>query len=196
MVAQVNLHAIEEGLPMKGMVFTEFMELVDEKLSPETTERLLEMSDLPSGGIYTSVGNYDPQEMVTLVTNLSGMTGTSVPDLLKTFGRHLFKRFLASFPEFFEGINSSLEFLPHVDGYVHVEVRKLYPDAELPTFTCEVPEPGSMTMTYESKRHLAPLAEGLILACIDHYGESLEVRSETIASDPPTTKFFITPKQT
>ena len=41
---------------MKGLVFTEFLELVDEQFSFETCEQIIEMSDLPSGGIYTSVG--------------------------------------------------------------------------------------------------------------------------------------------
>ena len=49
---------------MKGMIFTEFFELVDDRFSFETSERLIEMSHLPSEGIYTSVGTYDHQEMV------------------------------------------------------------------------------------------------------------------------------------
>lgn len=179
---------------MKGLVFTEFFEFVDDKFSFETTERLIEMSHLPSEGVYTAVGTYDSQEIVTLVTNLSALIGVSVPDLLKEFGRHLFKRFLASFPTFFEGIKSTMEFLPQVDGYVHLEVRKLYPDAELPSFSCTTPEPGMMIMTYRSKRNLPDLAEGLILACIDHFGESLIVSREAVQKDPLETRFIIMPK--
>ncbi|MEI6308484.1 MAG: heme NO-binding domain-containing protein [bacterium] len=179
---------------MKGMVFTEFLELVDERFSFETTERLIEMSHLPSEGTYTSVGTYDHQEMITLVSNLSTLTGTSVADLLKEFGRHLFRRFLISFPTFFEGIKSSMEFLPRVDSYVHLEVRKLFSDVELPSFSCTTPEPGVMIMAYRSKRNLPDLAEGLILSCIDHFGESLQVRRETGQDDPPETRFIIMPK--
>jgi hypothetical protein len=178
---------------MKGMVFTEFFELVDEKFSFETSERLIEMSHLPTKGIYTSVGTYDPQEMMTLVSNLSTLVAVSVTDLLREFGRHLFKRFLVSFPTFFEGVESSMEFLPRVNGYVHMEVRKLYPDAELPSFSCTMPEPEMMILTYRSKRMLADLAEGLIKACIDHFGESLLVRRETGQEDPPETRFIIMP---
>jgi hypothetical protein len=32
----------------------------------------------------------------------------SISDLLKEFGRHLLKRFVSSFPVFFEGIGSTL----------------------------------------------------------------------------------------
>ena len=179
---------------MKGMVFTEFLELVDDKLSFETSERLIEMSDLPSEGSYTAVGTYDAQEMMTLVTNLSTLTGVSVPDLLKAFGRHLFKRFVSFFPAFFEGVGSSLEFLPRVDSYVHLEVRKLYPDAELPSFSCSIPEPGTLIMAYQSKPNLADLAEGLILACIEHFGDSLVVTREIGQGEPRETGFVVMPK--
>ena len=179
---------------MKGMVFTEFFELVDDTFSFETSEQLIEMSQLPSEGIYTSVGTYDHQEMVTLVTNLSTLTNVPVPKLLNTFGRHLFKRFLTSFPSFFENIGSSLEFLPQVNDYVHLEVLKLYPDAELPSFDCEKPEPGTMIMTYRSKRNMADLAEGLILACIEHFDEPLIVKKEVGQEIPPETRFTIMAK--
>ena len=179
---------------MKGMVFTEFLELVDTTFSLETSERLIEMSQLPSDGVYTSVGTYDAREMAMLVTNLSTLTGVPVSDLLKSFGRHLFQRFTATFPEFFEGMRSSLDFLPRVEDYVHLEVRKLYPDAELPSFSCDVAQPGSMVMIYRSTRNLPDLAEGLILACIEHFGESLVVRREDSGENVSETRFVIMPE--
>ena len=174
---------------MKGMVFTEFVEMVENRFSFETAERLLESTDLPSGGVYTSVGTYDHHEMVALVSNLSTMVGVPVPELLKAFGHHLFRRFVESFPKFFEGIGSTFEFLPQVHTYVHLEVKKLYPDAETPSFMCTTPEPGRMIMTYRSDRNLPDLAEGLVLACVEHFGESLTVVRETVGSD---TLFTIT----
>lgn len=179
---------------MKGLVFTEFIEMVDNKFGFETCERLLERSELPSGGVYTSVGTYDPQEMVSLVTNLAGLSGLPVPDLLKHFGRHLFQFFLVAFPAFFEGIKSSQEFLPRVNDYVHQEVQKLYPGAETPEFLFNIPAPGQMIMTYRSKRNLPDLAEGLLLACFDHFGESFTLRRENGEGNPPDTLFYIASK--
>jgi Haem-NO-binding len=54
---------------------------------------------------------------------------------LRSFGKHLFGRFVCNYPQFFGGINSALTFLANIEGYIHVEVRKLYPDAELPSLT-------------------------------------------------------------
>ena len=179
---------------MKGIVFSEFLELVDEEFSMETCEQVLEMSDLPSGGAYTAIGTYDPQEMRTLLGNLHEVTGVPVPDLLQTFGRYLFRFFVTSFPMFFEGVSSTFEFLPRVHEYVHVEVRKLYPDASLPTFAGEGPVDGVMTMSYRSQSDLPDLAEGLIQGCIEHYDEPLQSTMERVGGDPPETIFTIGPK--
>jgi hypothetical protein len=182
-----------KGLTMKGIVFSEFLELVDEEFSMETCEQVLEMSDLPSGGVYTSIGTYDPQEMRTLLGNLHEVTGVPVPDLLQTFGRHLFGFFVTSFPMFFEGVHSTFAFLPRVHSYVHLEVRKLYPDASLPTFACEEPADGVMVMSYRSQNDLPDLAHGLIQGCIEHYGEALRCSMERVGGEPPETVFTIAP---
>ena len=36
---------------VKGLVFTEFIDMVDDRFSLETSERLIETCDLPSGGV-------------------------------------------------------------------------------------------------------------------------------------------------
>jgi len=40
---------------MKGIVFTEFLEMIENEMSPEPVDRLIEESDLSSeGGLYFS----------------------------------------------------------------------------------------------------------------------------------------------
>ena len=176
---------------MKGLVFVHFLEMVDKRFSIEVSERLIQTSDLPSKGIYTTVGTYDFGEMAALVTNLSRITGIPVSELLKEFGRYLFGVFVKYFPAFFEGINSTFEFLPQVHSYVHLEVEKLYADAELPVFTCDDSDPDKLLMTYKSTRNLPDLAEGLMLGCIEHFGEELTVSRKTPEGDQQATLFII-----
>ncbi|MGH7818715.1 MAG: heme NO-binding domain-containing protein [Candidatus Binatia bacterium] len=166
---------------MKGIVFTEFLEMVEERFSPEIADRIIEASKLRSGGAYTAVGTYDYQELLRLVASLSHETGAPVGDLVRSFGQHLFGRFFVSDPQFFEGIDNAFDFLRNIEKYVHMEVRKLYPDAELPSFECSSPDPSSLTMTYRSTRPFAVFAEGLILGCIEHFGESIAVRREDLS---------------
>jgi hypothetical protein len=165
--------------------------MVEEKFSPDMTDRIIEGAELASGGAYTTVGTYDHHEMIALVTCLSRETGTPASELIRTFGEHLFGRFQRLFPTYFEGVPSAFDFLRQVEDYIHIEVRKLYPEAELPTFTCEEPRPDQLSMTYRSTRPFAALAEGLIRGCIAHYGEPIEVGVEDLSEGAGTAARFL-----
>lgn len=160
---------------MKGIVFTEFLEMVEDNFSPEVADGIIADADLPGGGAYTAVGTYPHAEMGKLVIALSKRTGVNVPDLLKAYGRHLFGRFLAGYPQFFMGVKTSFEFLKTIEGVVHVEVRKLYPDAELPSFETVEIAADHLRMTYRSPRCLGDFAEGLIEGCFDHFDERVSL---------------------
>jgi hypothetical protein len=175
---------------MKGVVFTEFLEMVENAHSPLMAEQLLTEIEPKSGGVYTRVGTYDYQELVAMVCQLGRHTGTPVPDLLHTFGRYMFSRFLAGFPQFFDGETSVLGFLPKLDGHIHGKVRKLYADAELPEFTAES-APGMLTTTYISSRPLAKFAKGLIEAAIAHFGRPVNLTVEDLSNRAGTHARFI-----
>ena len=166
---------------MKGMVFSEFIEMVEDQFSPELADKIIVDSNLESGGAYTAVGTYRHEEMLKLVGRLSEETGIAVDDLVKTFGRHLFGRFQSLYPGFFDDVGGTFEFLQTIDNHVHVEVRKLYPDAELPKFDCEQVDPNTVIMTYQSKRPFGNLAAGLMEGCIDYYQENIAIEREDLS---------------
>jgi hypothetical protein len=166
---------------VKGVVFTEFVEMVENQFSPELADTIITEADLPSGGIYTSVGTYAHEEFLLLVARLAEHTGTAPPDLQRRFGQYLFRRFLENHPQYFDGMDSAFDFLKKVEDHIHVEVRKLYPDAELPSFYYESPRPDCLYLTYQSSRPFASLAEGLIRGCIEHFGESIEVKIKDLS---------------
>lgn len=159
---------------MKGIVFTELIEMVENDLGIEIADRMIAGAKTKNDGAYTAVGTYDHAELIQLVFSLSSETGIPVPNLVQTFGRHLFARFNALYPQFFQGVETAIDFLPMIETFIHVEVRKLYPDAELPSFDCEHHE-GVLEMTYRSKRPFADLAEGLIRACVEHFQDAIEI---------------------
>lgn len=156
---------------MKGMVFTEFLELVEDRMGLAMVDRIIVDAKLPNDGAYTSVGTYDHGELVRLVVALSAATGTPVPDLLRLFGEHLFQRFSVAYPDFFARANGTFEFLCRIEDVIHTEVRKLYPDAELPSFAYEEPAAGELVLLYSSPRGFGDLAEGLLHGCIAHFKE-------------------------
>lgn len=171
---------------MKGVVFTEFLEMVEEEFSADLADTILESSDLASGGTYTTLGTYDYGEMVQLVSRLADETGISVSKLLLAFGEHLFGQFAKGHPHFFANNSSAFDFLLKVEDYIHVEVRKLYSDAELPSFEYDTSVPGRLLMTYRSSRPFGDLAEGLIRGCIKHFGDPIALVREDVAGGPQT----------
>lgn len=164
---------------MKGIVFTEFIDLVESAWSPEIADRVIAESNSSTGGAYTAVGTYDHRELVRMVVALGTTTGVPVPELLRRFGHHLAGRFAERFPRFFESQPTLFDFLASIDSVIHVEVRKLYPDAELPSFEVARRDDRHMTLVYRSTRHMAPLAQGLIEASARHYRTPIELGFDT-----------------
>jgi hypothetical protein len=154
--------------------------MVEDHFGDAAVERIIDEAPLPSGGAYTSVGTYDYRELMRLVKRLSVATGIDVSELVYVFGRHLFSRFVDAYPHFFDGVDSAFDFLDSIEKQIPVEVRKLYPDAELPTFTCHSRGPGHLEILYCSTRPFGDLAEGLIMGCIDYFGEEIAVRRENL----------------
>lgn len=177
---------------MKGMVFTEFIEMVEQTFGVEVADDIITTSGLPSGGAYTSVGNYDHREMLSMVGALSAQTGVPLPDLTRAFGRYLFGRFSTLYPAFFEGVTNAFDMLERIDGYIHVEVRKLYSDAELPRITMKQAADGGARLVYRSARPFAGVAEGLILGCIEHFGENITIQRDAGADDGTQAEWVLT----
>lgn len=175
---------------MKGIVFTELIEMVEADLGIEIADKMIGGANTSHAGAYTAVGTYDHAELIQLVISLSEETGVPVTELVRSFGKYLFGRFHVLYPQFFSGSDSAIDFLPLVESYIHVEVRKLYPDAELPAFDCECSD-GVMRMTYRSKRPFADLAEGLILACVEHFNDEIKVRRIDLGERDGTNACFV-----
>lgn len=176
---------------MKGVIFTEFLTMVEQAHGLDMVDTIIEKSDLPSGGAYTAVGTYPHTEIVSLVVNLSEETSTEISDLLKAFGQYLFHSLAKAYPMFVQKSSDPLDFLEQVETYIHVEVRKLYPDAELPTFECSRPNsPDQLHMVYHSIRHMEDVCEGLIKGSLEHFGAQATVERKTLDDD--TELFVIT----
>ena len=178
---------------MKGIVFTEFLDMVEAQYGYEMVDYILEESNLESNGIYTSVGTYHHGEIVQLLTNLSVKSKEDAMKLLRSFGEYLFETFLKTYPQFFDAENNALDFLKSIDSHIHVEVQKLYPDATLPKFETIEIEDGSLIMIYKSERKMAALAEGLMKKSFEYYKQPHSVDKELINEDGSEVKFTIKP---
>ena len=174
---------------MKGMVFTEFIEFVEDNFGFEITQKMIDNSK--SKGIYTGVGSYPSSELVSMVLQLSDLTKTDVPVLLVAYGKHLFHRFSLLYPHFFHQGVGFFDFISKIDDYIHVEVQKLYPDAELPSI--EIIEKGEdfIEFVYTSKRRLGDFAHGLLLGAADYFESDVDIEKELLIEDGSKVKFIL-----
>ena len=176
---------------MKGIVFTEFLEMVEEKFGLEVADSIIESSNLPSNGIYTAIGTYEFNEMVSLITNLSEEVKIDVDTLIYTFGHYLFTSLGKAHPEVIQSYSNPLGLIYAIEDHIHVHGQKIYPEAELPTFKILEKTDNSLSMVYSSSRGLYRLAHGLIEKCFEHYNSSAKVTYKLLKEDGTEVQFDI-----
>ncbi|WP_111707419.1 heme NO-binding domain-containing protein [Lutibacter citreus] len=177
---------------MKGIVFTEFLEMVEESFGLETLDYIIYKSDLKSKGVYTSVGTYDFIEMLTLINNLSEKVKIPVQDLVYTYGVYFFKVLSDNHGNIMDLYKSPIDMLSSVESHIHVEVRKIYPGAELPTFKIVKKEDDFIEMIYYSSRSLYMFAKALIEGTFAHYNKKAKINYELLKADGSEVRFLIT----
>lgn len=176
---------------MKGIILSEFIEFLEASKGPALAQKIINDSQVKSGGAYSRVGKYDYQELLQLLTQTVAETNNEAIDILGEFSEHLFKVFKRDYGVFFDGVGSAAEMLTQIDAHIHVEVKKLYPDAELPKFTY-VKEAKTLRLHYTSPRPLALVALTLVNACLNYFGNTDELSSYEIADDQMSASFTIT----
>lgn len=174
---------------MKGIVFTEFLEMVESKFGLETVDHIIYNSNLKSNAIYTAVGTYDYNEMTALLISLSDKTDIAVNGLLYAYGVYFFGMLEKKHPYIFQMYKSPLDFLSAIESHIHTHVRKIYPDAELPVFDIVNKTATGITMIYKSERGLYMFAKALIEKTFDHYRKSSSVKYELLDSRGKMVKF-------
>lgn len=160
---------------MKGIVFTELIEMVETKWGLSVADKMLEPEGLSSEGIYTSVGTYDDKDIVILLQRLGAETNMGAGELQFHFGRYIFKSFATGYQEMLKDFHTTFALLSKLDDFIHPAVQKLYPDAELPGFEVLSRGDSQLIMNYSSNRKMPKFAEGLIYAAADHFEEKVQV---------------------
>ena len=175
---------------MLGIVFTSLIDMLEEKVSPDFADEVIVEAELQNDGAYTAVGYYPFEEMQKIVGILVKKTGKSANELLYDFGFYLFGKLSAAHGSVLANTDSLLQMLEHLDGDIHVQVRKLYPDADLPRFKVMSRTDNAMVLQYYSERDLYALAEGLMDAAAEYYGVTVERELRTLSA-PHTYEFSL-----
>ncbi len=166
---------------MKGVIFAFLADMVEDKFGLEAWDSILHETNLD--GIYVSADTYDDEQLFRLVEAASAKTGIDADDLIRSFGKYSFGKFQQMHPDFCNPNFSLKQFLLTVDNVIHVEVKKLHPDAILPSFKYDEISDNELSMFYNSPRKLCILAEGLIAGAAEFYGTEYELKHDTCMHD-------------
>lgn len=176
---------------MKGIVFTEFLDLVEAKFGLKMVDEIISKSDLETGGAYTSVGTYKFSEMLQLLQHLSANTKISIDDLLLIYGEHFFSVLEESYPGLLATYTDPIDMISSIENHIHIEVRKIYPDAELPTFEIIEKTNNSLVLLYKSSRAMHHFGLGLMNKTFEHFDARATIVLEKLKVDGTEVKFLI-----
>ena len=177
---------------MKGIVFTEFLDLVEERFGLEMVDAIISQSKLESKCVYTSIGTYSFSELLQLLQNLKIQTGISIDNLLLIYGEHFFSVIETNYKDLLSSYNDPIEMLASIENHIHVEVRKIYNDAELPTFIIKEKTKKTLILIYKSSRSMHHFGLGLMNKTFEHFNSKATIILEKIKKDGTEVKFIIT----
>jgi hypothetical protein len=156
---------------MKGIVFNLLEEVVRREHGERAWDEVLERSGV--GGAYTSLGSYADSDLFRMVAAAAQLLGTTEYEVIRWFGRQALPLLAQKYPVLFERHDGTRSFVLALNDFIHPEVRKLYPGAEVPEFEYDTSSPDVLVMKYRSRRRLCAFAEGLVEGAAVHYGEAV-----------------------
>lgn len=176
---------------MKGTIFVELVSMAENAFGEDVVDHVLDKADLENGGAFTAVGNYPCSELIKIVVAFSEHSGISPEKLQRMFGHWMMDHFVENYAEFFTDKDDSFSLLEAVDGEIHVEVKKLYPEAELPVFATERLGADQLKLVYSSPRPLVEFCHGMVEACLERYNQTAEIGRCPVAHQENATEFDI-----
>ncbi|WP_298860723.1 heme NO-binding domain-containing protein [uncultured Sulfitobacter sp.] len=176
---------------MKGTIFVELVSMAEDAFGEDVVDLVLDKVDLKNDGAFTTVGNYPCSELIKIVMAFSEHSGISAEVLQRKFGHWMMDHFTENYAEFFTGKHDSFSLLEAVDGEIHVDVKKLYPDAELPVFETDRLADKHLKLTYSSPRPLVEFCHGMVEACLERYKETAAIERCPVSGRTNATLFDI-----
>jgi hypothetical protein len=100
---------------MKGLIIVEYLNFLEVEYDYNLVDKVIESSNLPDGGAFTTVGSYHYSQMFNLVSNTSRITERTIDDLFFEFVKFIFQAFVMDHSQFFSSANSSFDISRSLD---------------------------------------------------------------------------------
>lgn len=176
---------------MKGVFFTEFLELVEDKFGLEMVDTIISQSDLKSNGAYTSIGTYDFSELKQLIDNLQKNTQISIDQILFVYAQYFFTILEQNYSNLLSNYKDPIEMLASIESYIYPEAKKLCEDVQLPSLKVVEKTKDSLILIYKSSKSVGYFALGLLNKTFEHFNSKATILLEKIKDDGTEVKFII-----
>lgn len=181
---------------MKGILFTELIEMIEDLMGLEFANKVIDDARLKNAGAYTAIGSYPYQDMFKLMESLSKHAESPQDKILKGYGECLFHRLSKSYQKELGENADTFSFLLQLENLLKQEIRKLHPKAEIPSFKARLLNSHSMEIHYSSIQkmgalEMGALVEGFIIGCIGHFNEPIDMQREDLPTLGSNICFFL-----
>jgi hypothetical protein len=158
---------------MKGIIFNIAEKFIIDTYGEDTFDEIMLTCSLQTREPFVGPGTYPSTDLMEILQKSSVHLNVPLPLFMFEFGKFSFTQLADRYPSFIESHDHPKEFLKSVEGVIHVEVKKLYSNVELPTFYYSEPSPNELVITYYSRRRLFDFMEGLIEGVALHYEKTI-----------------------
>jgi hypothetical protein len=164
---------------MKGIIFNITEKFIIDKFGEEKFDEIMGACILETSAPFVGPGTYPDSDLMQIIIKASERLNIEPFELVKQLGQYSFFKLAERFPDYVTPYSHPKDFLKTVDGMIHVEVKKLYTDTQLPTFDYSEPSANELIITYYSKRKLYAFMEGLINGVAEYFKHPIK-QSHTI----------------
>lgn len=161
---------------MHGTIFMELQKFVGARLGEEAWTTLRTEAGIDPGRTYEVFNTYPDEEVTSLVTTASGITGLPVPALLEDFGEFIAPDLLEMYWGAIEPGWRTLDIIEHTESTIHTVVRLDHRGATPPYLHASRTGDREVTVVYTSPRRLCAVAKGISRGIAKHFGETIEIR--------------------
>ncbi|ESP94569.1 MULTISPECIES: heme NO-binding domain-containing protein [Pseudoalteromonas] len=164
---------------MKGHIFILLEEFVSEVAGEALLYDALEACSFDTSTGFVRTENYPDEQLIELVDTVIKKAGISLEKAHFDFGKWLYPRLSGLLPKQFTDYAHPAYVLKQLDDLHHVELKKLYPDAQPPKFQYCALSPIEANLIYTSPRRMFDLVEGVLAGMAQFYGVPLHVTKQT-----------------
>ena len=166
---------------MHGLLFKSMKDYVIENHGKETWLEVCTSADVDKR-IFLTIDTYPDEELLRLFDATADSVGSSVPELLASYGRFAAGQLLDTHRNAVDDDWDALDLLANADEVV-AGLQSRDPDLDPPQLACRRDGPDRVTIEYRSERKLCFAAKGIVHGIADRYDAEVRVAEPSCAHE-------------